>query len=293
MEGIMCKQILALVAVVLLCVCWPGYAQDQSYGPDWIKLGSWPGEYPFGLVTTKYVDAMGRSEPNPELDPSVRCELPKGQVEHVWSIKDYRQTDFIYWSRIVRYKALERVEYESGPTVEAGDVVEELGYSSEGYCYLRYKGVEFPEACLSMDEEKYERQPNQKLGEMNLWIGLQCLDGNKVYFLVLAGEEDDNSWAAKEERRSAQAGLVTSGKMIRDWGSVREDQVHSREQVGEAAVVETLNQDSLRGQLHTGYRALEIRHISRVGFNVIVERQTSTGERLVTQVRVSYTGKIL
>jgi hypothetical protein len=190
-------------------------AQASSPGSIY-KSDDWPSEYPAGIVTTKAVKTLGRALPDFSAPKTVKCDLSNGLTLHTWSIKQQeRQTQWIYLSRIIRFKALEDIsDVENDLKIKSGDILEELAYQSEGFCKIRAEGKseEFSWPCPSHDEKKFERLPDQKNGQ-ELWAGIRCKSGQTAYFLMESdGFDSSSSIDGSSCSSGARSGAVSEAR---------------------------------------------------------------------------------
>jgi hypothetical protein len=244
-------------------------------GPDFNSKYSvadyWPGEYPSGIqvrksVTVKGYDSFLFESESPRR--TLSCALPGGLMLHPWSMNQDQaatMTDFFYVSSITRYRSQADHEInftddysDEGVKVRIGknEVLEELNYLAEGQCRVRVPRTDdrFAYPCFSNNEDLYKVVENQSPQSWEMWAGVQCLGGEKVYLPIEASENSRPELLAEIERLKS-LGVSSSRAMVKGFGEVTESRTLSVKELRERALSAMLNK----------YSPLAVKHIAILG----------------------------
>jgi hypothetical protein len=164
----------------------------SGYDGTWVVAPYWPGEWPAGFaVAESGVKVQGRSAMDKGLPRTVFCELPYRAVFNPWNAarNAASHVEFFAASKIIALKALEPFRLDDGSgkalSVKKGQLVEYLGYLSEGWFAVRINGrtLNYAADQSLFDDGKLTPLPDDVPAD-DLWLTLKCENGPAAWLLI-------------------------------------------------------------------------------------------------------------
>ncbi|MDR3470984.1 MAG: hypothetical protein P4M09_04755 [Devosia sp.] len=165
---------------------------QSGYDSTWVVAPYWPGEWPAGFaVARRGVTVEGRGAMDKALPRSISCELPYRAVFNPWNARrnEASHVEFFSASKIIPLSALKSFRLDDGAgnavSVVKGQVVEYLGYLSEGWFAVRINGKTFNYAADQslFDDGKLTPLPDEAVPD-DLWLTLKCANGPASWLLI-------------------------------------------------------------------------------------------------------------
>jgi len=151
-----------------------------------VATSFWQGEYP-GPIIDVSSKKSGKTTVQAykslrKLDAPIACSVING-IYHPWSKTKNSVINYYTITPVEDYKALKTAKLEEY-TIQAGDIITNVVYLSEGFCKANLKNREIEFTCSALQEnpQEFQRLGNADTGSrQEQWLYIKCEEGHEAF----------------------------------------------------------------------------------------------------------------